>query len=126
MESIPPRILEPKPISRWRWWVHLILVTFYIIGLAVVGLARNKPDQPALSHTARGLLLVCTVELLSFGFVFGMAWLASRASVDDLLLRWRTNVMPVLLGAAYSVGLRIVVGLVTALVSVLLSSVRQT
>ena len=50
------------------------------------------------------------MELLSFGFVFALAWRASRASLDDLLLRWRANIMPVLLGAAYSVGLRIVVG----------------
>jgi len=120
MDPVPPRILEAKPINRWRWWVHLILITSYILVVAVVGLARNKSDHPALSHTASGLLIVCTVELLSFGIVFGMAWLASRASVDDLLLRWRKNVMPVLFGAAYSIGLRVVVGILTALIAVVL------
>ncbi len=49
-----------------------------------------------------------------------MACLASRANLDDLLLRWRATVLPVLLGAAYSVGLRIVVGVATALVAVVL------
>ena len=82
--------------------------------VTVVGLGRNKSDQPALSHSAGGLLLVCAVELLAFGFVFGLAWLASRASADDLLLRWRGNGKPVLLGAAYSVGLRVAVGIVAA------------
>jgi membrane protease YdiL (CAAX protease family) len=120
MESIPPHIREPKPVSRGRWWIHLILVTSYILVVAVAGLARNKSTHPALSQTAGGLLLICTVELLTFGFVLGMAWLASRASLDDLLLRWRANVLPVLLGAAYSVGLRIAVGMVAALVSVIL------
>jgi membrane protease YdiL (CAAX protease family) len=120
MESIPPRIHESKPVSRWRWWIHLILITSYIVVVGVVGLARNEPRQPALSHTAGGLLFICAMELLSFAFVFGLAWLASRASLDDLLLRWRGKAMPVLLGAAYSIGLRIAVGLVTALVAVVL------
>ncbi len=117
---MPPPIHEPKPVSRRRWWVHLILITSYLLLVGVVGLARNKSDHPALSHTAGGLLLVCAMELLLFGFVFGLAWLASRASRDDLLLRWRGKAMPVALGAAYSVGLRLAVGLATALVGVFL------
>ena len=55
-----------------------------------------------------------------------MACLASRANLDDLLLRWRANVLPVLLGAAYSVGLRIVVGVATALVAVVLLATQVT
>lgn len=114
MESMPPQIQEPRPVSRRRWWIHLVLVSSYMLVVAVVGLGRNKSDHPALSHTAGGLLLVCAVELLAFGFVFGLAWLASRASADDLLLRWRGNGRPVLLGAAYSVGLRVAVGIAVA------------
>jgi membrane protease YdiL (CAAX protease family) len=126
MESIPPRLEEAKPVARWRWWIHLGLVTAYMFVLTVVGLTRNKSHQPALSHSASGLFFVCTMELLSFGFVFGMAWLASRASLDDLLLRWRGNVMPVLLGAGYSVGLRIALGVVTTLAAVVLVATRLT
>jgi membrane protease YdiL (CAAX protease family) len=124
MEPIPPRIEEPRPIHRWRWWIHLILVTAYMAALAAVGLARNKENHPALSHTVSGLLFVCGMELLSFGIVFGLAWMSSRASVDDLLLRWRKHVMPVLLGAAYSVGLRVAVGIVTLLVALVLLATR--
>jgi membrane protease YdiL (CAAX protease family) len=124
MESAPPVIHEAKPISRVRWAIHLILITSYLLIVAVVGLGRNKPQEPALSHTATGLLLVCAVELLSFGLFFGLAWLASRASRDDLLLRWRMNVMPVLLGAGYSIGLRVAVGLVTAVISIALIAAR--
>jgi membrane protease YdiL (CAAX protease family) len=120
MESLPPPIHEPKPVSRRRWWLHLILVTSYIFVLTLVGLARSKSHQPALSHTAGGLLFICTMELLLFGFVFGLAWLASRASLDDLLLRWRGHVRPVLLGAAYSVGLRLALGIVAALAAAVL------
>jgi len=115
MESVPPRIQEPKPISRWRWWIHLSLITAYILLVAAAGLARTKSHGPALSNTTSGLLITCALELLSFGFVFGLAWLASRASLDDLLLRWRMNVVPVLLGVGYSVGLRIAVGLLTVM-----------
>jgi membrane protease YdiL (CAAX protease family) len=124
MEAIPPRIDEPRPIRRGRWWIHLILITAYIFVVTVAGLTRNKSSQPALSRNVGGLLLTCTLELLCFGIVFGLAWLASRASRDDLLLRWRGNVVPVLLGAAYSVGLRIALGLVSALVAAGLLATR--
>ncbi len=107
-------------MSRGRWVIHLVLMTAYLILIAGVALFRNNPHQPALSHTTSGLLLVCALELLSFGVFFGLAWLASRASGDDLLLRWRKNVLPVLLGVAYSVGLRVAVGLATVVVSVIL------
>jgi len=63
---------------------------------------------------------MCLVELLSFGLVFGLAWLSSRASVDDLLLRWRGKVMPILLGSAYSIALRIALAIITGLVAVIL------
>jgi hypothetical protein len=107
MEPVPPHIEQPTPISRRRWWIHLLLVTFYLLALLAVGTGRNRPDHPALSNTAGGLLEVCAVELAVFALVLALAWLASRASLDDLLLRWRGNGMPVLLGAAYSIGLRV-------------------
>jgi membrane protease YdiL (CAAX protease family) len=106
MEAVPPRLEEAQPVSRWRWWAHLFLVTFYLVGLTFLGVERHKALSPALTHTVGGLLAVCGVELVLFGVVFGVAWLTSRASLDDLLLRWRDQAMPVLLGAAYSIGLR--------------------
>jgi membrane protease YdiL (CAAX protease family) len=120
MESAPPAIDETKPVSRRRWWIHLILVTSYILLVALLGLGRGQTRQPALSHTAAGLLWVCALELFSFGLVFAVALLASRASRDDLLLRWRAKGLPVVLGAAYSVSLRLAVGLATALVALVL------
>jgi membrane protease YdiL (CAAX protease family) len=89
-----------------------------------VGLGRNKSDHPALSHTAGGLLEVCFFEVLSIGVVLGLAWWASRVTMDDLRLRWRGRIQPVLFGAAYSVGLRVAVGICAALVAMVLLAAR--
>lgn len=99
-------------------------MTAYLAAAALVGLGRNKSDHPALSNTAAGLVLVCAVEVLSFGLVFGLAWVASRATVDDLLMRWKNNFMPVLLGAGYSVALRVGVGICFALLAGILVAAR--
>lgn len=120
MDSAPPIIQAPETIHRGRWWIHLVLITFYLLALAAIGLTRKKSNHPALSHTASGLLLVCLLELVSFGFVFGMACLASRPSLDDLLLRWRGKAIPVLLGMGYSVALRLALGILTAFMAVFL------
>ena len=53
---------------------------------------------------------MCGFELLIFGAVFGLAWLASRASRDELLLRWRPLFIP--LGLGYSVAIRLIVAFV--------------
>ena len=83
-----------------------------LVGL--VGRERSGAHAhvPALSHTVHGLLIVCTIELLSFALVLGLAVVASRASRDDLLLRWRHGFWPVPLGVGYSVALRLAVGMI--------------
>jgi membrane protease YdiL (CAAX protease family) len=58
------------------------------------------------------MLVVCAVQLLFFGLAFGLAWIFSRATRDDLLLRWRGGFWPVPLGILYSVGLRFAVGII--------------
>ncbi|HEY3863344.1 MAG TPA: type II CAAX endopeptidase family protein [Verrucomicrobiae bacterium] len=124
MEPIPPRIEDVPRISRGRWWIHLALITGYILLIAVLGAVRNKSTHPALTHTASGLLIVSGAEVLLFGIVFGLAWLASRATRDELLLRWRGAATPVLLGAGYSLALRIGVGAISALISAILLVTR--
>jgi membrane protease YdiL (CAAX protease family) len=54
-----------------------------------------------------------------------LGWLASRASRDQLLLRWRPGVWVVPLGLGYSVGIRFIVGVVVAVVSVLLLATQS-
>jgi membrane protease YdiL (CAAX protease family) len=115
----PPPLLESQParavsINRRRWWVHLFLISAYILLVGVVGRERSETRThfPALSHTSSGLLIVCAIELLVFALVLGLALVASRASRDELLLRWRRGFWPVPLGIGYSVAIRIAVGII--------------
>jgi len=112
--DVPPPLpaAEPSPIIRWRWWIHLLLIAAYPLIIGVIGLGSGEEHGPALSSGAKGLLLACAVQMVFFGVVIGLAWLASRASCDDLLLRWRGGFWPVPLGIGYSVALRLMVGLV--------------
>lgn len=116
MESVPPLI---KPASsRKRWWVHLILITGYILVLGLLGLGRRGTHSAALSQTAGGLLLVCALELGVFGLVFGLACFVSRPTRDDLLLRWRGTFQPVVWGAGLSVALRLALGVVVIAIGI--------
>ncbi|HWB59606.1 MAG TPA: type II CAAX endopeptidase family protein [Chthoniobacteraceae bacterium] len=106
----------PIPASRARWSIHLLLVTAYIVLIGFLGMQRKPSHTPALLHGARGLLLVCGTELLVFGAVLGLACWISKATRDDLLLRWRGKLLPVWLGIGYSFAIRIAVGLVLSVV----------
>jgi membrane protease YdiL (CAAX protease family) len=117
-DGLPP-LPDPQPagavsINRRRWWVHLFLISAYILLVGLFGMEHSEAHThiPALSHTSRGLLIVCTIELLVFALVLGLAVVASRASRDDLLLRWRRGFWPVPLGIGYSVAIRLAVGII--------------
>ena len=117
-DGLPP-LPDPQPagavsINRRRWWVHLFLISAYILLVGLFGMEHSEAHThiPALSHTPRGLLIVCTIELLVFALVLGLAVVASRASRDDLLLRWRRGFWPVPLGIGYSVAIRLAVGII--------------
>lgn len=71
---------------------------------------------PALSGDTRGLLIGCGLEIILFSLVFGLGWLASRASSEELFFRWRPGWRVVPLGIAYSVAIRIGLGLVAMVV----------
>jgi membrane protease YdiL (CAAX protease family) len=110
----PPPLLESQPAgavatNRRRWWVHLLLISAYVLLVGVFGRehAEARTHLPALSHTSRGLLIACTIQLLIFALVLGLALVASRASRDDLLLRWRRGFWPVPLGIGYSIAIRL-------------------
>ncbi len=105
----PPR----APAGRARWSIHLALIAAYMLLPIVTGLSRQAAQGPILPN-GRWLLLVSAVELAAFGVALGLAWLASRASRDDLLLRWRGGLWPVPLGVAYSVALRLLLLVVVA------------
>jgi membrane protease YdiL (CAAX protease family) len=113
---LPPPESPQPPVKRWRWWIHLLLIAAYPILIGVVGMGGSEAHGPALSSDVKGLLIVCLEQMIIFGVIFGLAWLASRATRDDLLWRWRGGIWPVPLGIGYSVALRLAVGLIVALV----------
>lgn len=127
----PPPLLASSPatpvtINRWRWWIHLILIGAFPLLIGVMGAGGSELHGPALSGGTKGLLLVCAVQLLVFALVFGGAWLASRASPDDLLWRWRGGFWTVPLGIGYSVAIRLALGVVVLLVVVALTITHVT
>ena len=122
MQTPPP--VPNATASRTRWWIHLLLITAYIVVAGLLGLQRRPGHIPALLHNARGLLLVCGIEILVFGSVFGLACWISKATRDDLLLRWRGMLKPVWLGIGYSVAVRIAIGVLVFAASLFLLATR--
>lgn len=106
--------------SRARWWTHWLVIGAYPIILGLLGMGRYSDSGPALTRTSKGLVITCVFQLVSFGLIFGLAWLASRASARDLLLKWRPRIWTVPLGVAYSVALRLMVGVAALVVFTLL------
>ena len=116
----PPPL--PPQVNRRRWWIHFVLIGGYF-ATVIPFAAFGQPRHPTLFNNSQTLLLVSAFELIFFGIVFGLAWLASRATVDDLLLRWRQGWWTILLGIGYSVAMRIALGLlVVVVVTVLIAT----
>ena len=96
-----------RQTPRWRWVVHFIIIGAWpALGLFFRATARRLPEGPALSGNVRGLLLVSALELSFFFIFFAAAWLISRASREQLMLRWRPGWWVVPLGIGYSIALR--------------------
>jgi membrane protease YdiL (CAAX protease family) len=107
--------------SRRGWWIHLILVSAYVLYIGVSGLLLHDKQHVAVqTNPLTGLLFGYGIELAFFGVVFGLAFYASQATPDDLLLRWRGNVKPLLFGASYAIGLRLIVTILLKLLFVVL------
>jgi membrane protease YdiL (CAAX protease family) len=120
--ALPPNPASalPTSINRRRWWIHLLIMGLCPILAGVMRLGGVETSGPALTSGAKGLLLVCGYQLLFFAVIFGLAWLASRATRDDLLWRWRGGVWIVPLGMGYSVALRLGVGILMAMIYLVL------
>lgn len=112
LESIPPRPHTP----RYRWVIHLVLLTSYPLLVGAVGFFSDRSaGQPIIPTNSLSLLLVMSAEILTFGFVFGLAWLASRASAGQLMLTWKNGLRTIWRGFLYSIGLRLLIVLVLLL-----------
>src|SRR4051812_14534224 len=120
-ENIPPIIGNtetaetPRSVPRWRWWVHVLVLSLLPLLAGVAGLSkRTKLDAKLLPENIAGLLTISVDALVSFGVLLGIAWLASRVNARQLLLKWRGSWQPILWGALASILLRIGVALIMA------------
>jgi len=127
--EVPADAELARPSARGRrcWWIHLLLLGSYPLVLAALSGNASEKKAPALGTGAMALLAICGLELGLFAVVFGMAWLASRASRDELLLRWRGGFRVVLLGLGYSVLIRLILAIVLGVIAaVVLASGAMT
>ncbi|HTF86937.1 MAG TPA: CPBP family intramembrane glutamic endopeptidase [Planctomycetota bacterium] len=100
---------ETTPVPRWRWALHLTLLTLYVLWIGASSIGRKAGAEPALTSSVGGLLLASVLGLALFALIFGAALFASRATADDLQLRWRRGFLPLPLGLGYSIALRLLV-----------------
>lgn len=138
----PPPILAPAPgagsvspgsaevpapqTPRFRWWIHLLLLAAYPVAIGLLGVERAENAPPALGSGVRALLVVTTVELGLFGVVFALAWVASRATREQMFLSGFRPLTQVPMGLGYSVALRLGVGLTVVFAAALLIATGVT
>jgi len=96
-------------VDRRRWYIHLILIGGYFVP-GILFSFRHTRHQPALSSNVSGLLVISGMQLAFFALLFGLGWLASRASREELFLIWRPGWWVVPLGVVYSVAIRLAAG----------------
>jgi membrane protease YdiL (CAAX protease family) len=119
-ESPPPliAITTVRETPRWRWLIHLFVLGSYpALGLFFRTASSRVAQGPALSGNVRGLLVVSAAEIIVFSIFYAVACLFSRASREQLMLRWRPGWWVMFLGIGYSIALRI--GLILIAVTVM-------
>ena len=111
--------IAQRPVRRWRWWFHLIVIGGYPL-LSLRAVWSPVARGPMLTSTVSGLLVVCALNVALFAVIFALGWLASRASREELLLPWKRGWLLIPLGIGYSVSIRLAVALVFVAINVLL------
>jgi membrane protease YdiL (CAAX protease family) len=123
--GLPPVIPESEPerftVSRWRWGIHLLILTAYPITLGVLGATLKTGKGPMLPSDPLQLAGGIGGEVFIFSVIFGVALLLSRASMEDLRLRWTSPLAAVTRGFLYAIGLRIAIGLIAVVAKAMLS-----
>ena len=122
-------VVSERQISRGRWWIHLVLIGGYFAA-AIPFTVWHAQHRPTLFDNTRVLLTASIFEIGIFGIILGLAWLASRASADDLLLKWHQGWWTIPLGIGYSIAMRVGLGILLLLVVAILMATglvdRQT
>ncbi len=89
----------------------------YPLLIAAMSLGIKPEDaEAALSANIGILTLNLLITMVSFFVFLGLAWVASRATVDDLMMRWKPGWLPWALGLVYSIGMRLLIGIVVYIV----------
>jgi len=101
-------------IPRWRWAMSLLLIGFYPAFVSLVGelLSRHSKHKggSALPSSSANLVIYVLLDLAVFGVFWGLGWLFSRATKDELLLRWRGGFWkPIAAGFGYALGIRLAI-----------------
>lgn len=109
----------PRPARRLGWVIHLLLLGLYPLSIGLLSAQMADPTRgAAIPNDPMRLMLMVVEQMAIFLVIFGLAWVASRASKDDLMLRWRGGWHPWWRGVVYSVGLRFLI-LILAIVVVM-------
>jgi membrane protease YdiL (CAAX protease family) len=133
-DEIPPNIeggeairVEPaSKISKWRWWVHLIVLSLLPVLPGITGLLRtaHADTKSSLPEDVHGLLAISVESMGMLAVLFGIAWLASRVNAGQLLLKWRGSWQPVAWGFVGSIVLRFAVLSLAATVAIFWMVIR--
>ncbi|MBW3635810.1 MAG: CPBP family intramembrane metalloprotease [Armatimonadetes bacterium] len=126
---LPPAITPPvspqnpqessqPSVAHWRWWIFLLLLGSAPLLASLSGAGRAPDEAPQLPKSIPGLLLFCALQMGVFGVLWGGAWAFSRASKDQLFLRWRDGWKSIAWGALYSLALRLGIFVVALVVVV--------
>ncbi len=121
MQQRDPSLPPPLPVApvKWRWWIHLLILASYVLIPWLIGLFGSQmPEGPVLSPQVGPLLTIVFLQLGIFFIFFGVAWLVSKASLDALLLRWRSGFWPILYGFLGSMALRIAIAILVMIVAI--------
>jgi len=110
-ESIPPPLPANEPpvnrvVGRWRWTLHLLLLTAYPVVLGILGAMNRSDSAPMLPTKVKPLLYALSLDFVVFAAVFVLALFASRAKPSALFLTWRGRLQPISRGFVYAVALR--------------------
>jgi membrane protease YdiL (CAAX protease family) len=109
-----------KTVSRMRWSIHLFLIGGYF-ALAIPFAVMPAPHRPELLTRTSGLFALSAIQMVLFFIIYLVAWLFSRASGEELLLRWRPGWWVIPLGLAYSIALRLAAGILVLIALLALS-----
>jgi membrane protease YdiL (CAAX protease family) len=101
------------------------LLAGYVLGIGIAGAFMKKGSaEPAMPDDVQSLAQMCAIELGMFLAVFAIAWLFSRVRRDELFFKWRGGVRPILWGIVYSIGLRVAVMILGALVALPIYAIK--